>query len=175
MKYFAYGSNMSLRRLQQRVPSAQSLGTYSLEKHNLRFHKSGKDGSGKCDAYYTGNKFDVVLGVLYEMEESEKLVLDETEGLGHGYVEKVVCVSAAEGDVVASATYCAIRIDESLLPYTWYKEHVMVGAREANLPPEYIAIIEAVQALKDPDKKREAGQRAIHRNHKEQTMGSTVL
>ncbi len=75
---------MSLQRMQQRVPSAQPLGTYFLEKYDLRFHKHGKDGSGKCDAYYTGKSFDVVIGVLYEILKSEKVVLDEAEGLGYG-------------------------------------------------------------------------------------------
>ena len=48
--YFAYGSNMSQRRLQARVPSATFLGIGILLGHALAFHKiSKKDGSGKCD------------------------------------------------------------------------------------------------------------------------------
>lgn len=162
MKYFAYGSNMSLKRLQQRVPSAHPLGTYLLDEHELRFHKFSKDGSGKCDAFYTGDNSYVVMGVLYEIHESEKAALDKAEGLGWGYEGKVVSVSSAEGKIITAVTYLATRIEKSLLPYTWYKKHVLVGAREANLPSEYIAGIEAIDALKDPDQKREVEQYAIH-------------
>ncbi len=162
MKYFAFGSNMSSRRLRQRVPSAKPLGTYSLERHELRFHKYNEDGSGKCDAFFTGNNSDVVFGVLYEIDESEKAALDRVEGLGHGYNEKVVSIRGAEGNVEKAVTYYATKLDELLLPYTWYKEHVLAGAREANLPSEYIAGIEAVEAVRDPDRKREAEQHSIH-------------
>ena len=162
MKYFAYGSNMSLKRLQQRAPRAHPLGTYSLDEHELRFHKLSKDGSGKCDAFYTGDNSYVVMGVLYEIHESEKAALDIAEGVGWGYEDKEVSVSSTEGKIVTAVTYCATRIKKSLRPYSWYKKHVLVGAREANLPSEYRAGIEAIDVLKDPDQKREAEQYAIH-------------
>jgi hypothetical protein len=50
MQYFAYGSNMSLRRLRTRVPSAVKLGNATLFGHQLKFHKRSQDGSAKCDA-----------------------------------------------------------------------------------------------------------------------------
>jgi len=162
VKYFAYGSNMSISRLRQRVPSAQPLGTFSLLEHDLRFHKWGRDNSGKCDAHFTGNSSDVVLGVLYEIEASEKVVLDEAEDLGFGYDEKVVAVIASDGRVERSVTYCAIRKKAFLLPYSWYKDHVMVGALQAALPEEYIKRIEAIEVVNDPDKARDLKQRAIH-------------
>ncbi len=162
MKYFAYGSNMSLNRLRQRVPSAVSLGTFSLFDHELRFHKHGRDDSGKCDAYYTGETSNVVIGVLYKIAETEKAVLDRAEGLGHGYDEKKVFVSDIQGNVEMAVTYYATNINESLLPYTWYKEHVLIGAVEANLPDEYMAVIHAIRAVQDHDIEREAEQRAIH-------------
>lgn len=153
---------MSLKRLQQRVPSANPLGTYLLQAHELRFHKSGKDGSAKCDAFYTGDRSNEVIGVLYEIDISEKVVLDHAEGLGLGYEEKVISVSGVIGNIEKSVTYYAMKIDDSLTPYTWYKEHVLIGAREAKLPMEYISRIEAIIATEDPDTIREAEQRAIY-------------
>jgi len=41
MKYFAYGSNMSLLRLRARVPSAERIGMFTLVEHALRFHTNG--------------------------------------------------------------------------------------------------------------------------------------
>lgn len=162
MKYFSYGSNMSLSRMSARVPSASVIGTYVLRQHSLKFHKSGKDGSGKCDAYYTGKKTDLVMGVLFEIDSEEKDKLDRIEGLGYGYDEKTVDLVDAKGDRVTAVTYVATNIDEGLIPYTWYKTHVLIGAREANLPSAYVADIEAMAAVKDKDAVREAKQLSIH-------------
>ena len=46
MRYFAYGSNMSIARLSERAPSAEVIGVARLRSHVLRFHKVGTDGSG---------------------------------------------------------------------------------------------------------------------------------
>ncbi len=75
MKYFSYGSNMSLVRLHERAPSARIIGTCSISRHDLRFHKKSKDNSGKCDAYETGDVNDVIFGVLFEIDGSEKSAL----------------------------------------------------------------------------------------------------
>ena len=69
MKYFAYGSNMSLLRLRERVPSAERLGVFKLEQHVLRFHKIGIDGSGKCDAFLTEDPNASVIGALFEIDK----------------------------------------------------------------------------------------------------------
>ena len=72
MKYFAYGSNMHPARLKARLPNILCIsGIFTLPGHTLRFHKVGKDRSAKCDAFYTGNKADHVLGVLYEIDPDD--------------------------------------------------------------------------------------------------------
>ena len=162
MKYFAYGSNMSLQRLLQRTPSARALGAHSLPGHTLRFHKTGRDGSGKCDAFYTGASHDVVLGVLYHLAEHEKAALDRAEGLGIGYREASIEVYSGAGRAEPCFSYFALRIDPTLAPYSWYKQHVLIGAREAGLPGEYLADIERVAAIIDPNQQRAAEQFAIH-------------
>jgi gamma-glutamylcyclotransferase len=91
--YFAYGSNMSTLRLAVRVPSARRLCIGRLPEHRLMFHKKSSDGSGKCDAFCTGNTSDFVIGVLFDINESEKKALDNAEGLGKGYMEKEVVVT----------------------------------------------------------------------------------
>lgn len=53
--YFAYGSNMLTERLIARTPSARPVGTSLLPGHRLTFHKRGRDGSGKCDAFETAH------------------------------------------------------------------------------------------------------------------------
>lgn len=77
MRYFSYGSNMSLPRLRARAPSAQFVAVARLPGQLLKFHKVGKDGTGKCDALFTGNRSDRVLGVVYDIAVTDKARLDE--------------------------------------------------------------------------------------------------
>ena len=149
--YFAYGSNMSTRRLVARVPSARAVSVAELRGHTLAFHKIGKDGSAKCDAAYTGKSTDVVYGVVYEMLSFEKSTLDKIEGLGNGYEEKTVVVTFENGDELEPVTYCATNIDVSLKPRDWYVEHVLRGAREHGLPVAYVGGIEAIESIPDPE------------------------
>ena len=161
MFYFAYGSNMSIKRLTQRIPSVK-LCIGRLSEHRLVFHKRSKDGSAKCDAYYTGNKNDYVIGALFKIDKSKKKDLDKAEGLGCGYEQKEVEIQTDSGKQKA-VLYYATDIDRNLKPYSWYKTHVVVGAKENSLPKEYIALIEAVDSIPDPDKKRKKKELNIYR------------
>ncbi|MBA6389843.1 gamma-glutamylcyclotransferase [Colwellia sp. BRX10-3] len=162
MKYFAYGSNMSLVRLQERVPSAQKLEVVTLKNHQLRFNMSGNDGSGKCDSFETNNSEDIVIGALFEINENEKSILDRAESLGSGYNEKFVLVQNYSGETFEALIYCAIKIDASLKPYSWYLNHVIIGARETKLPADYLAVIESVECIVDPNQNREAKERSMY-------------
>lgn len=143
--YFAYGSNMSSQRLRQRTPSARALGIGRLPCHTLRWHKLGRDGSGKCDIAESGEQADAVWGVLYRIALAEKPILDRIEGLGIGYEEEKVRVETEDGPV-AALTYKAKpgRIDAQLRPLADYKRHVLLGAREHGLPVAYRRAIERV-------------------------------
>jgi len=147
--YFAYGSNMLTDRLRERVPSAKAIGVGQLLGHALRWDKrSGRDGSGKCDAEATSLKDDVVWGVLFELDAQEKPSLDKAEGVGDGYLEKTVNVLTESGPVTA-VTYCATDKDPTLRPYHWYKALVIAGAREHGLPPSYRSRLELVVTVSD--------------------------
>jgi len=163
MLYFAYGSNMSSRRLRGRVPSAKAIRIGYIQGYRLTFDKVSADGSGKCDAEETGNPQDRIFGVIYEIPAEEKGALDEAEGLGHGYEERTVTVFTDSGEQ-AAVTYYATNKDKQLRPYGWYKAHVLAGAREHGLPKDYIAKIEQVEVLDDPDKERVERELAIYRD-----------
>src|SRR5882762_8602678 len=133
MLYFAYGSNMCTGRLRHRVPSANPVRIAKLLNHSLRFHKrSDKDGSGKTDAYFTGERENVVWGVIFEIDSAERVQLDRYEGLGHGNSEKRVTVIDVDGNLHPVFMYGAeeTHIDPALRPYSWYKRFVVEGARQ---------------------------------------------
>lgn len=155
--YFAYGSNMLHRRLQARTPSAVFQAVVSLPAHKLIFNKvSFKDGSGKCGIIETGNDSDTVHGVLFTIDEAERDLLDKAEGLGKGYDHKKVLVNAPNNQEVEALTYFPANIQDGLLPFDWYKALVLEGARENNLPADYIAAIESEPSKPDADKERAA-------------------
>jgi hypothetical protein len=164
--YFAYGSNMATARLRGRMRSAEPLGLATLAGHELRFHKrSKKDGSGKGNAFATGDDASAVIGVLFSFNPAERLALDEAEGAGYGYEATTVTVIDQAGQPRDALTYLATPnvIDEGLNPYTWYKDHVLIGAREHQLQADYVATwIEAVEAVEDPDRERDRTERATH-------------
>lgn len=162
MKYFAYGSNMALARLRGRVPSASFIGVFSLKNHDLKFHKAGKDGSAKCDAFHTGSDADVVEGVVFELDFEEIKHLDRAEGLGDGYIKKDIEVCNGSGNRLTAFTFIATEIDDSLHPFSWYKNHVLVGAISCGLSQGYTEKIARIKDQEDPDKHRQKMEFAIH-------------
>jgi hypothetical protein len=162
MHYFAYGSNMSSARLHRRIPHMQKVTVASLPGYQLVFHKCGMDGSGKCHIQYTGVMRDRVYGVVYDICEDSRLLLDEFEGLGRGYEIMSVRLIATGNRYVNAFTYYATHLDDKLLPFDWYKQHVVLGAQEQNLPVEYIKRIKSIETIEDSNTSRRQTELAIH-------------
>ena len=89
---------------------------------------------------------------IFEISAEDKLTLDVIEGIGFGYAEIMLSIPEV-GDCVS---YVAEEphIDDSLLPYDWYHELVLIGARTHRFPGDYLKQIESKQALRDPDPNR---------------------
>lgn len=91
------------------------------------------------------------MGVLYEIAGSEKAALDVAEGLGRGYKEievKVLC----QGQQMTAKAYQATRVNNAFIPYSWYRALVIAGAKQHQLPEDYIACLVASPAKEDPDR-----------------------
>jgi len=153
--YFAYGSNLSSRRIHapRRAPRALLVGRGVLEGYALRTHKRGRDGSGKCDVTVDGGA--CVHGVVWELRDGDLRSLDRVEGLGQGYLRSRVAV-ACDGGTLEAETYVAMAdaIDPAVLPFDWYMGLVIGGAAEHGLPEPYIRSLEALPVKIDPDRRR---------------------
>lgn len=138
MYIFSYGSNMLLSRITKRINSYRKIKIGYLPKHLLRFHKISIDGSGKADAHYTGKNLDVVWGVVGHISTNDKRKLDHFEGLGKGYNESTVEIITNKGNILATIYLADVkRINSNLLPYFWYKDIVVRGCIENQLPEDY--------------------------------------
>lgn len=155
LTYFAYGSNLHPLRLTERVPSARMIGSVELANHRLAFHKRSHDGSGKCNLQQTGMGTDRVFGAIYDLDPEHKPLLDRHEGVGSGYLDEPLEI-VYQGQTYDCFTYRAqtSHIVDHLLPYHWYKQLVLLGARYCEFPPAYIAAIEAVSSIDDADAER---------------------
>ncbi len=113
-----------------------------VRRRQLRFHKIGKDGTGKADAFWTGCATDCVWGVVYRCSLEEQSVLDRAESLGVGYDQVGVEVQTESG-TVSTFLYQARSdcIDANLRPAAWYHLHVVMGARQHSLPFDYQQMI----------------------------------
>ena len=153
--YFAYGSNLCLSRLRDRVSEVESRGSAKLNRYELRWHKRSVDGSAKCSIVPSGSGSALVHGALYTMPPSAMALLDEVEGLGHGYEESNVEVQSSNGGILAR-TYvaAATHVDDSLRPYSWYKQLVVAGALAHGLPQEWVEALRRTAVWVDPEPKR---------------------
>src|ERR1700730_3108634 len=153
MKYFAYGSNMSEEWLQNRVSGAQFFDIGYVTRRRLRFHKRSTDGSGKCDIPESSSDSDIVWGVVFEVPENKIGALDRAET---GYTRIEIEVLRKGAPLISAASYITnpANINSQLCPYTWYRDLVVAGARQHNLPAAYIGQLIAVVAVLDLDIER---------------------
>ncbi len=144
--YFAYGSNMLSECLRSRITSMKTVGRASLKDRKMVFNKCSKDGSGKANIIESPGS--VTWGVLYEVDAQDLDTLDRIEG---GYERVAVRVQKPNGNVVEAVTYVFEDLTNDLRPYRWYKKLLLSGAREHNLPQDYIAYLEGFPVKPDND------------------------
>ena len=156
MLYLAYGSNMLIRRLVERVQSATLVSTCKVTGFTLAWDKISKDGSGKCTIVVSENVSSNVFGGIFEIDSSDLPILDRVEGCGSGYDRKQITVQDRNNNAQNVTTYVAANQfrRSSLKPYTWYHNIVMAGARQLGLPASYVEELSSIESIRDPDCER---------------------
>ncbi len=144
--YFAYGSNMSRARLRARIPAAESLGPACLRGRRLSYNKRGVDGTGKANLVVAAGV--LAWGVLYRLRDEDWRALDAFEP---GYLRSIVGVYACKSETeIAPARgrsaqiYLAHEVGRAVRPADWYRDHLLAGAREHDLP---LAVIRQIECM----------------------------
>lgn len=150
MIYFAYGSNMSSKRLHKRCSSAIVEQTAKLSKYRLFFHKKSIDGTGKADVIWTGDNNDAVYGVIFHIAKKDIRALDAAEGEGKHYERVTRKVQGVDGRRRTVQMYIAkiISFDEMLHPSKQYLSYLIQGAKEHCLPKAYIQCLKHTRTMK---------------------------
>ena len=163
VQVFAYGSNLCLQRIAARTHRSVTVSVAVLDGFKFGFRKRSRDGSAKADAVHTGVSDDRVWGVVYTIARSEKPILDRCEGLGKDYFEETVALHTVAGQELRASIYLGNPLyrEPWLKPYSWYKDFVVTGARQHDLPRSYRRSIESVVAMDDPDADRAGRERAV--------------
>ncbi len=157
IRYLAYGSNLHPARISARLGTITKLGTTELPGWSLRFHKYGNDGSGKCNLI--ADPSSVAYGAVYEFSSERKQRLDAIEGVGKGYHDvRIELPRFGEAWVYLAEPS---HIDDALQPYDWYHAFVLRGTELNRFPDAYIAEIQNVPAVQDPNEKRRRDNQAI--------------
>ena len=144
MKIFCYGSNMNTERITERCSSSRFISRAKISGYKLVFNKRSKDNSGKANLVHTGDN-SLVWGVIFDISEEQKPILDKAEGLGKGYDEHKLRVINDCGEEIECVCYIATDskyLDDNLEPHDWYRDFCLLGAKEHNLPEEWILLLE---------------------------------
>lgn len=137
--YFAYGSNMSIRRKETRTDAIRHAMRVRLPKYRLSFNKI-HPVHVRC-ANIVVDDMHEVWGVLYLCDQEAMRDLDRCEGVEIGHYERC-CVSVmAAGDAIFDATTyiaCSEATGDEGIPSDEYCGLLLTGALEHDLPAWYI-------------------------------------
>ncbi|XP_046662516.1 gamma-glutamylcyclotransferase-like [Homalodisca vitripennis] len=146
--YFAYGSNLLMKRIHINNPSASRIGIGKLKHYRLDFNYKSKRWGGAA-ATIVPDSGSCVWGAMWEIHNDNMSSLDRQEGVSQGVYEVVTAsVERPDGATVQCRTYQlvdqppALSEGESLPPHRQpskvYMDTIVAGAEESGLPAYYI-------------------------------------
>ena len=141
--YFAFGSNMSARRIRHRLGWSPARKSATLSDYVLVFNKQSYDG-GKANI--KSSLGDQVEGILYSVNEDDLETLDNYEGVkDKQYKRKNIQVNDLNGHLIFAVTYIALNTGPESKPTREYLNFLLEG--EHLLSPEYVSKIEVIATL----------------------------
>jgi gamma-glutamylcyclotransferase (GGCT)/AIG2-like uncharacterized protein YtfP len=144
MLYFAYGSNMERVQMKRLCAKARFVAAAVLPDHELVFSGSSRMwGGGIANIRDMPGK--KVEGVVWEISEAERMVLDEYEGYPDLYVSKGVQVQTTSGKALTAFAYVMANPGREMPPSKPYKRLLISGAEEHGLSDEYVAFLESIR------------------------------
>lgn len=132
-KYIAYGSNLNLKQMGMRCPTAKVIGIAMLKDYQLTF---------RSVATIEQKQGSVVPVAIWDIDEQSEKALDRYEGYPSLYRKEYLDV-----EVNGKNEKCMVYImnkGQPAYPYRQYYETILQGYFDVGLDPEYLE-----DALKD--------------------------
>ncbi len=144
-RYFAYGSNLVIERMEERGAGFTAASPAVLRDHRLVFDKRGFDGSARANV--VPSKGSRVHGVLYELADGALEVLRGFES-GYDLVEVQVELLGDDAPGHRTAWVFVARPDRRTTkpPTRSYVGLIIQGLEEHRLPAEARAEVERAAA-----------------------------
>ncbi len=140
--YFAYGSNLSIERMERRTGQTHERRLAFLDGYRFAFNQRGKDGHTHANIVPSAGSR--VWGAIYRCDADALARLDHFEGVADGQYERrtvqVMSDKRTESAVAYIAGVACTGPDGQ--PTMEYLAHILVGAKEHGLPEEYVQAIE---------------------------------
>lgn len=143
--YFAYGSNMSIQRMKERLVAFKSRNLGFLYDYELKFNKINHHVKGAGYANIIPVKGKMVEGILYEIDQSGIEILDGFEGYPVKYTRELLPIKSNDG-MIEAHVYIAQpeETTEHLMPEIIYLQYLL-DAKDL-LSAEYYHHLESIDA-----------------------------
>lgn len=142
--YFAYGSNMDFKRLEERGIFFEFIGLGILENYELQFNKIAKNKTGIGYANVVNNEGSKVEGLLFSIDNIH--ILDRYEGFPEHYLKENLSIYNLNKRVEAIVYVAASdKIDLHLMPEKAYLNHLL--AAKEYLSKEYFDFLESTKTI----------------------------
>ncbi len=135
--YFAYGSNLKKEQMNERDVVIYKTYKGFIKNYKLEFNKKSIDGSSKANI--TKSDGEIVWGICYELDAAGFENLRKHE---KGYEELEIIVHDENQEIPFTAkTFFSNKICDQL-PTINYLDKIIEGAKQHELPKDYIEKIE---------------------------------
>ena len=142
--YFAYGSNMDFRRLEDREVSFELIGLGILEDYTLKFNKIASKRSGVGYANIIKLKGSRVEGLLFSIANIEKL--DRFEGFPTHYKKEILKIQHSNSFVDATVYVAAADlVSDDLKPERVYLNRLL--AAKEFLSENYFDFLQSTKTI----------------------------
>jgi len=135
--YFAYGSNMDPRQMQQRCPGAVPVGI-----GNLPFYKTIINSRGVASIINSPESF--APGILWAVSDNHLKTLDKKEGIKLGIYTKKIKTIHVNNLEIHSIVYIASKNDVGK-PRDGYLEKLLFGANHFDFGDNYSSYLQSLK------------------------------
>ena len=144
INYFAFGSNMSAQRMNDRLGWSPSRSGAILHNYEMVFNKHSNDG-GKANIMYSpGNQVE---GILYSVNEEDLLILDKYEGVATDQYKRYdIKIQDNNKKYIEAVAYKALNTGKLFAPTEEYLNYILEGKEFLSL--EYYSKLESTKTLR---------------------------